>query len=757
MRKALAVLWLAVVLVALGHVIWTARGGLPLESDLMALLPREDRDPAIQRAKDRMAETVSRRVVVMIGHADRAVARAQASRLQETLSAQGLIRPESDVPSADAIRRLGAAYFPHRAALLSEADRHKLEAGQADSLVQRALAQVYGFAGPVESRLLAHDPLLLFPAFLAALPGPASRLTVDDGMLSVVDGATTWVMLSLILTDAPSSLDMQRRVGAVYDQGVAAAADGTRWLRLGAVFYARAGAEQGLRDSSRIGGVSLLGTVLLVVLVFRSAQPLLLSLVAIGCGMVAALSACLAVFGSVHVAAQLFGVTLIGVAVDYALLYFGQVFRPTIAPAQRLGQVRNGLVLGAVVTIIGYGALALSPFPGLRQVAVFSSVGLAGSLATVMLWFPLVDRTAHRPLPPWAMTMTAALLRFWADPGRRAVRRGGLVLLGGLVILGALRFQADDDMRRQQGLSPLLTAEQAEIQRLTGFGLTGQFFLVQGDSEQQVLEREEALGQRLAGSAGWQAVARYVPSARRQAETAHLVQQALYGPHLDTYRAGLGMIGGTAPQAAAQPLLPADIRATGALPFLDALVIDATTHVVSLDRLSDPAAVAGAVQGMEGVRFVDPTADLNDLLRTYRLRTLWLLAFCLLAVRPLLAIRYGWRGALRVSLPPALAVMATPLLLALAGVGFSFFAAMALVLVLSIGTDYAVFYAEERGQDRVALLSIALAMLTTLLSFGLLVVSDLAGVRAFGATMLVGVVLSFLLSPMAGRRDDKAH
>lgn len=753
MRKVLAVLWLVLVLAALAHVAWTARGGLPLDSDLMALLPREERDPAVQRAKDRMAETLSRRAVVMVGHTDRAVARAQAARLREALLAEGLIRPDSDIPTAESIRRLGAAYFPHRAALLSDSDRQWLETGNAAALVERALAQVYGFAGPVDSRLLANDPLLLFPAFLTGLPGPASRLSVDDGMLSVADGPTTWVMLSMVLTGEPSSLDLQKRVGVLYDGVTATAVEGTRWLRLGALFYARAGAEQGMRESTRIGGVSLLGTVLLVVLVFRSAQPLLLSLLAIGCGMGAALSVCLALFGSLHVAAQLFGITLIGVAVDYALLYFGQVFFQGVTPAERLGRVRNGLLLGAAVTVLGYAALALSPFPGLRQVAVFSTVGLAGSLATVVLWFPLVDRTPHRPLPVWGAAVTSGLLRLWTAPERGNARILVLGLLAVLAALGAFHLQADDDMRRQQGLSPPLVAEQAEIQRLTGFGLTGQFFLVQGDSEQQVLEREEALGQRLAGTAAWQAVARYVPSARRQAETAQLVHQNLYGPHLDSYRAGLGMTGGAAPQAAERPLLPADIRATGALPFLDALVIDETTHVVTLDRMADPA----IAQGLDGIRFVDPTADLNDLLRTYRLRTLGLLAFCLLVVRPLLAWRYGWRGAMRVTLPPALAVIATPLLLALAGIGFSFFAAMALVLVLSIGTDYAVFYAEERGQDRVALLSVGLAMLTTLLSFGLLVVSDLAGVRAFGATMLVGVILSFVLSPMAGRPNDKGH
>ena len=199
MRKALAILWLVLVALAVAHVAWVAHGGIPLESDLMALLPGEERDPALRLAKDRMAATVSRRMVVMVGHPDRAVARAQAAALRQSLAGEGLIRPETDLPGPEVLRRLGAAYFPHRAGLLAEADRRRLEAGDGLALVTRALSQIYGFAGPVDSRLLPNDPLLLFPAFLSALPGPANRLAVDDCILNAGEEVTTWVMLYLVL------------------------------------------------------------------------------------------------------------------------------------------------------------------------------------------------------------------------------------------------------------------------------------------------------------------------------------------------------------------------------------------------------------------------------------------------------------------------------------------------------------------------------------------------------------------------------
>ncbi|MBI3446428.1 MAG: hypothetical protein HY055_13990 [Magnetospirillum sp.] len=246
-----------------------------------------------------------------------------------------------------------------------------------------------------------------------------------------------------------------------------------------------------------------------------------------------------------------------------------------------------------------------------------------------------------------------------------------------------------------------------------------------------------------------------MPSAKRQVENAALVLRALYNPHLAAYRAGLGM---AEPEAApyGTPLSLAHIQATGGLPFLDALVLDDTMHVVSVDGGVESGILRQAAQGLDGVRFVDPTGDLNLLLESYRRRALMLVAASTLLMVPLLAWRYGMKRAVRVMIPAAAAVALTPPLLALAGLGFSFFGAMALVLVLSIGTDYAVFCAEDGQRDPVTLVSVSLAMLTTLLSFGLLAASQAVAVRAFGATMLVGVALAFLLAPSVRARPSEA-
>ena len=129
-----------------------------------------------------------------------------------------------------------------------------------------------------------------------------------------------------------------------------------------------------------------------------------------------------------------------------------------------------------------------------------------------------------------------------------------------------------------------------------------------------------------------------------------------------------------------------------------------------------------------------------------------LLGISALLMAPLMMWRYGWRRGLRVLLPAALAVGATPALVALGGLPFTFFNAIALVLALSISIDYAIFCMEaDLARQSTTMLGIWLATLTTILSFGLLALSSVNAVHAFGLTLAVGVTLSFLLSPMAGR------
>jgi predicted LPLAT superfamily acyltransferase len=342
-------------------------------------------------------------------------------------------------------------------------------------------------------------------------------------------------------------------------------------------------------------------------------------------------------------------------------------------------------------------------------------------------------------------------------------------ILGLATLAGLPRLHADDDVRHMQSLSGALLEQQRKILGLIGDTAGGQFFLIQADDDETVLQKEEALIDALRPKMAegdlrnFQALARYVPSAARQRENRLLIEKNL-APLREGHLRQLHL-DPLPPQPdgeAEPPVLTADqlLSTGGPFGFLSMLRLaetDGVTHVVTLEGVTNLESVAQAATGLQGVRFVDPAANFTSLLGKYRNRAIWLIALSAALMAPLLIWRHGVAGGLRLLPPPLLAVALTPPLRALGGGAFTFFDAMALVLVLSVGVDYAVFCAETSGERRpVTMLAIAMAACTALMSFGLLALSNVAAVHAFGSTMSLGILLAFLLAPMARKQDVHA-
>lgn len=751
MKRWLALIWLICTATAAMHVVTVLIRGLPIQTDLMALLPAEAQNPEVAAATAEVSARLADRVVVLVGDANPAAARAAAARLRHGLVADGVITIEDDVPSPEALARLGRYYFDHRGGLLAEADRQALTDNHGSDLVTRALSQIYGVGGTVDARLLRNDPFMLLPAFMTALPMLNGRMQLVEGWPCVTDDGATWVLLSAHLAGSAYTLADQDRFIEAWERHTSGLPQSVRLLRMGAVFYAHAGAAQALAETSTIGAVSIVGTLALILLVFRALSPLLLSGLAIAVGLACATSISLLIFDNLHVIALTFGASLIGVAVDYSLHYFGRAFSEDGGPWDRLRHVGPGLALGLSTSLLGYAAIGFAPLPGLHQVAVFSTVGLIAAFTSVVLWFPWLDRTRARTVPSAVCLSVARYWGVWDKP-----RGSLLVMLALLGLWGGLQFSTSDDVRNQQNLDPGLVAEQEKVQALVGVTSATQFFLITADDDETALQRAEALGSRLeavrtAGGLGnWMTPARFVPSLERQMANAVLVRARLLDPFLESYIARIGL--SAAGAAAGTPARLEDLSATNALPFLTNLSLTPGRQIVVLDAPTDLAALSVAANEIPGVHFVDPAADVSAILSHYRERAIWVLCAAVLAIAPLLLWRYGLRGGLISLAPPLSAVALTPLLLAAAGVPFSFFTSMALVLVLSIGVDYAVFCAEAgETRDPATAISTWLATVTTALAFGLLALSGVAAVHAFGMTMLIGLALSLLFAPFAGR------
>lgn len=565
-HAALAAGWLVLVLVLATSLAWRTQQGPMFDSDLLSLLPAAQADAGVQQAVDAVSARLRQQVVFVVRTTPPADAIAAADHAVQQLQQSGLFKTlQYRISGADQ-SALAAAYFPHRFGLLTDADRALLMQTllqtslqqttdphmQITPLLQQAYRDLFNPLLPLNADLLLADPLQLFMHFAAGLARSDSQLRLQNDVLQYRDEQQHAVQIVATLNDGAFDIGNHDRYGQLLD-GIRAdfARDfaGASLLTSGIINYAATASHSARHEVGLIGIGSTLGITLLLLLTFRSLRPLWLSLLVIGVGLVVALAASLLLFGRVHVMTLVFGASLIGV-LDYSLHFLVENSLVENGSAQNdnaqrggadgwhcLHLVWPGLALSMATNVTAYLAMLLAPFPGLRQVAVFSALGLAAACISVLLWFPYLLPRARKapPLHAWR------LAHWWLDCWDRVPRATVYLLPLALLALAGWVWHApsDDDIKRLQHVPPALAAQEQAVHALAGINTSSQFFLVRGDSLQQVLEREEALRARLdtllagvkngaeGALRGYQALSQALPSLARQHSDHQLLLQTV--------------------------------------------------------------------------------------------------------------------------------------------------------------------------------------------------------------------------------------
>jgi predicted exporter len=153
-----------------------------------------------------------------------------------------------------------------------------------------------------------------------------------------------------------------------------------------------------------------------------------------------------------------------------------------------------------------------------------------------------------------------------------------------------------------------------------------------------------------------------------------------------------------------------------------------------------------------GASFVDKAMSVSKLFGAYRIDSGAWLAGATLLVAALLSWRYGLRGGIATTLPVVLAIGVTLAVFGYLRVPFNLFNCLALMLVLGVGANYAVFLREgalrAAGDLGAVWAGVLLSAATTLLSFGMLALSAMPALQSFGATLALGIAVSVMLAPI---------
>ena len=766
-QRALGV-WLLCVVAA----VWvTAR--TTYVADLSAFLPST---PTADQAVllDQLRTGIATKLVLIGIEGGSPEARSEASlQLAQALRQSGAFETVNN-GDASPWQDAGTFLFEHRYLLSPAVDAQRFTADGLRAGIDETLALLGTPAGAMVKPTLLRDPTGETVRMAEAmLPAQAPR---SEGGVWVSRQAARAVIVAITRAEGSDLDGQERALAIVRTRFEPLAAQGLRLLMSGAGTF---GVSSRAQIQSEVERLAIAGSVIMVVLLlaaFGGVRALAIALLPVGTGVVAGIAAVSLGFGQVHGITLGFGTTLIGEAVDYAIYYLIQARPPPSggSGAQRwITRHWPTVRLGLWTSLCGFAALVFSGVPGLAQLGVFSIAGLAAAALTTRHVFPLLAPNGA-PGEGMRRRLGRIMARAAAALGHRAARWTLWLLT--LVALAALLLLPSPWRGDLSSLSPISPAEirlDEALRADLGSVESGALVAVSAPDEAQVLALAEQAGQRLDTLVaqgvllGYDSPARMLPSpatqARRQAAlpdaatlTSALAQATAQGP-LKAER--LGAFINDVQAARTQPLLDrAALRATALAGAIDALLVPGTPERpwrALLTLQADARGVAvdrvrAALADLPSARVVDISGELGAIYKRYLREAMLQALLGALAVCALLALHLRSAPRLwRVGQPLAAAVLIVLAGLAASGAALGILHLVGFLLMVAIGSNYALFFDHLRQQgqaDEDTLASLALANLTTVVSFGLLAWSGIPALHAIGQVVAPGALLCLVLS-----------
>jgi predicted exporter len=752
---ALWLIVLSVIAIALGTA-WLKKD-VHIQTNIFALLPEAHHDPRLERAQQYVSQQLNDKVFVVLNAKDDAALAKAIATFKQSMAATNLWQPLH--PQLDS-EKFAQVLYQHRAGLLTPADQKLLQQQDYASLTEQGLLQIMSPGMPVTAELLQQDPLLLFPRYAVGLSNLQNNqdIELEDGFATIRDEQGISRLIVLELKNSPYNIDYQEKTSAWIEQvnlKLKQMQVEPHWT--GTLLFAQFGTTSAEKEISTIGVGSTIGIFLLVLFGFRSVRPMFTEMIAVGTGCLVAFAITHWVFGEIHLMTLVFGASLVGVCVDFSFYFMAmQSQHRHIDGFAVLKPLLPSLFMGLMTTLVAYIFLSFTPFPGFRQIAVFSMVGLAAAWITSILLLPRLPPLNAEPAIRRLSFIGKA--RAWLQ-ARNSLRYGMIAVIAVVTGSSLMLLQSNDDIRNLQSMDKKLQQEDQYLRERFMQQQSSEYFVVHGNTAQELEQNEQHLLQKLQvlqgqnKLPGFQALGQWLPSKAIQQHNIELLQ-AIPASALQDYATALQLnpaeVLAWQKQLAQQPLLSSAEMKQHPLAFLQ---ISPTERLVLLQNVHDVTALQQL--NTPQAQLLRPVNQLSELFQQHRIQAQWLLVSALVCLMIGLGIIYGIKSILPLVLPVSLALMTTFAIQAWLGVEINLFSIMGTFLIIGIGVDYAIFYRHGHDHPQVVGMALFLCMMSTLLGFGLLSFSHTYAIHCFGLTVLLGVIFSFIYATLFTSSDAK--
>ena len=749
---------------------------LTIDGDLFNMLPSSTLGKIMGMADEQITASVSQSVYILVSHEDFDIAKATADEVYDKLKDNKFFQKLSLYSGMDTLNEIEDFVHQYRWNLLDEDSVSMLSTEDgARNFADNALASAGGFYTYTSLKNLETDPFLLDEKatqnYVAAIQNAGASMTMKDGVLASEKDGRWYIFMSGILTkEGVEIASSDNGVTSIYSVCEPLEKDGVRFVYSGVPFNSHKSSNNAVTEMSIISVISLAFIVILLLVVFRAPAPIIASLLSIGISMATGFSATHFIFGKVHILSMLLGTSLIGSCIDYSLHFFmnwkGNVLLNSGAEIRK--HIRKGLVLSLLSTIICYVMLLFTPFNLLKQLGVFSSVGIFSSFLTVTGLYPLLK------IPPENKRTIPLLKLYHSSPLKKSHLTRSIATVAIFIVLVVIlivnheKAGIHNDMNRLSNQTGRILDDYNLACEVTNYNPAG-WFIVSGDTQEEVLKNEEYVCKKLdeygqgRPGYGYLATSQFIPSKERQSKSIEAVKKLtpMISEQLDMlgiepeYEDIIRKEFDGAASNFMEPGIELPETVTSLISSLWLGLIDGKHYSVVMPvLLQESVPYKQIASESENLYFEDKMEDLGHGLDklTRLIFILFAVAYAIIVI--VMKFFYTWRQTIKIARIPLLSILAIIDVFIITGNPIEFFCVTGMILVFGLGLDYMIYMIENMTRttsgnkhlDHTKLepFSVIISFITTAVSFGALAFSSFIPVHAIGLSICTGIIAAYI-------------
>ena len=770
-------LWIAIhglVFLALG-IMFLCGIRYKINTNLFDILPKTNASRDVSKADGVMGSKTGRVFIVLVKGPDLVSAKKAACDFNS------LLEEESNKACFEKISLLmdnnmtevSDYFLKNRYFLLNEAQAGSLYTNNGvHNFIDDSLMTIYSSFGNI--RNLEEDPFALsemeLMEGLGKLMENGTSMSMLDGVLCTYKDDNCYVMLRGSLTPEGASITNKNSgVKKIYECAakVKESPENSEieFIYSGVPFHSYESSSSAQKEITIISVVSMILIILLCIYFFRNGLPVISSVGAITLSAVFALSCVLCVFKEIHILTFVFGTTLIGTCLDYSVHYFvrwkGDMELNSGVEIRK--HLFKGITLSLISTELCYILLCFAPFALLKQVAVFSFSGILSSYLTVICMYPLFKNPKAKKEIPLTKLFNAK------KTGHKNIKKfifaGIVTALAVVFVFARKNIRIENDLKSFYTMKGDLLKSEIEANTVLNSGSNGWYFIVKGNSKDQVLENERKLCKKLddfieANGKGtemtYNSISKYIPTKSIQEKSyksiVNLFDEIL-PQYIDVHRfdarEAIELKEKFIKDYKAQEGKYIDLENDIPEFMKDAIsnlwigeVDGEWFSVVMPMHITDEVECRQIAANDENVFFVNKVKDVGTELNSLTKLMLLFLAIAFVAMIIIMFFFYKFKKVLKIILIPLVTVFACVSVLGAFNVPLGFFSVTGIILVFGLSIDY-IIYAMESSETQNSI-AILLSFISSAISFGALALSSFAPVYMFGLAVFVGLTTAVL-------------